>query len=128
VVAGSVWLLALAQRWFTHRATALTRWSRGAYAAYLLQAPVLISLEIAARSLPWPAVIKAVVIAGARRPGILWSRLVPYRADPASAVRRLLTAISAAATMSNAASTSMRPLNPIGTWARSGPKEAPANT
>jgi len=64
VVAGSVWLLALAQRWFTHRATALTRWSRGAYAAYLLQAPVLISLEIAARSLPWPAVIKAVVIAG----------------------------------------------------------------
>jgi hypothetical protein len=64
VVAGSVWLLALAQRWFTHRATALTRWSRGAYAAYLVQAPVLISLEIAARSLPWPAVIKAVMIAG----------------------------------------------------------------
>jgi hypothetical protein len=64
VVAGSVWLLALAQRWFTHRATALTRWSRRAYAAYLLQAPVLISLEIAARSLPWPAVIKAVMIAG----------------------------------------------------------------
>ena len=64
VVAGSVWLLALAQRWFTHRATASTRWSRGAYAAYLLQAPVLISLEIAARSLPWPAVIKAVMIAG----------------------------------------------------------------
>jgi len=64
VVAGSVWLLALAQRSFTHRATALTRWSRGAYAAYLLQAPVLISLEIAARSLPLPAVIKTVVIAG----------------------------------------------------------------
>jgi hypothetical protein len=114
VVAGSVWLLALAQRWFTHRATALTRWSRGAYAAYLLQAPVLISLEIAARSLPWPAVIKAVIIAGARRPGILWSRLVRYRADPTSAVRRLLIAISAAATMSSAASTTMRPLNPIG--------------
>jgi hypothetical protein len=58
VVAGSVWLLALAQRWFTHRATTLTRWSPRAYAAYLLQAPVLISLEIAARSLPWPAVTR----------------------------------------------------------------------
>jgi hypothetical protein len=63
VVAGSVWLLALAQRWLTHRDIRLTRWARGAYAAYLLQAPVLIGLEIAERSLPWPAVIKAVTVA-----------------------------------------------------------------
>jgi hypothetical protein len=63
VVAGSVWLLAFAQRWLTHRAIGLTRWGRGAYAAYLLQAPVLIGLEIAERSLPWPAVIKAVTVA-----------------------------------------------------------------
>ena len=63
VVAGSVWLLALAQRWLTHRAVGLTRWARGAYVAYLLQAPVLIGLEIAGRSLPWPAVIKAVTVA-----------------------------------------------------------------
>jgi Acyltransferase family len=62
VVAGSVWLLAFAQRWLTHRAIGLTRWARGAYAAYLLQAPVLIGLEIAERSLPWPAVIKAVTV------------------------------------------------------------------
>jgi hypothetical protein len=41
----------------------LTRWARGAYAAYLLQAPVLIGSEIAERSLPWPAVIKAVTVA-----------------------------------------------------------------
>jgi hypothetical protein len=63
VVAGSVWLLALSQRWLTHRAVGLTRWVRGAYVAYLLQAPVLIGLEIAERSLPWPAVIKAVTVA-----------------------------------------------------------------
>jgi hypothetical protein len=63
VVAGSVWLLALAQRWLTHRAAGLTHWARGAYLAYLLQAPVLIGLEIAERSLPWPAVIKAVTVA-----------------------------------------------------------------
>ena len=42
VVAGSVWLVALAQRWLTHRAVGLTRWARSAYLAYLLQAPVLI--------------------------------------------------------------------------------------
>jgi hypothetical protein len=47
VVAGSVWLLALAQRWLTYRTIRLTRWARGAYAAYLLQAPVLIGSEIA---------------------------------------------------------------------------------
>jgi hypothetical protein len=62
VVAGSVWLLAVAQRWLTNRAIGVTRWARGAYLAYLLQAPLLIGLEIAARSLPWPAVIKAVMV------------------------------------------------------------------
>jgi hypothetical protein len=63
VVAGSVWLLAFAQRWLNHRVIGLTRWARGAYAAYLLQAPVLIGLEIAERSLAWPAVIKGVTVA-----------------------------------------------------------------
>jgi hypothetical protein len=31
--------------------------------AYLLQVPVLISLEIAGRLVPWPAAVKAVVVA-----------------------------------------------------------------
>ena len=65
VVAGSVWLLAFAQRWLTHRDIRVTRWARGAYVAYLLQAPVLIGLEIAERSLPWPAAIKGVTVAAA---------------------------------------------------------------
>jgi peptidoglycan/LPS O-acetylase OafA/YrhL len=63
VVGGSVWLLAWAQRRLTSRAVRLTRVGRSAYFAYLLQVPVLISLEIAARLLPWPAGVKAVVVA-----------------------------------------------------------------
>jgi hypothetical protein len=63
VVAGSVWLLGCAQRWLTSQAVVLTRAARSAYAAYLLQAPVLIGLEVAARSLLWPAVVKAIVVA-----------------------------------------------------------------
>jgi hypothetical protein len=63
VVAGSVWLLGNAQRWLTSQAVVLTRAARSAYAAYLLQAPVLIGLEVAARSLLWPALVKAIVVA-----------------------------------------------------------------
>jgi len=63
VVAGSVFLLAWAQRWLTSRRVRLTRVARSAYAAYLLQAPILIGLEVAARTFEWPAVVKAVVIA-----------------------------------------------------------------
>jgi surface polysaccharide O-acyltransferase-like enzyme len=63
VVGGSVWLLGFAQRRLTSRAVRLTRLARSAYLAYLLQVPVLIGLEIAGRSLPWPAGVKAVVVA-----------------------------------------------------------------
>jgi hypothetical protein len=64
VVAGSVWLLGWAQRWLTSRRVRLTRVARSAYAAYLLQVPVLIGLEVAARSFDWPAVVKGVLVAG----------------------------------------------------------------
>ena len=37
--------------------------ARTAYPAYLLQVPVLIGLEVAARSFDWPALVKAVVVA-----------------------------------------------------------------
>jgi surface polysaccharide O-acyltransferase-like enzyme len=75
VVGGSVWLLAWAQRWLTSRAVRLTRVARSAYLAYLLQVPVLISLEIAGRLVPWPAAVKAVVVAAfavAGSFGIAW--------------------------------------------------------
>ena len=61
VVAGSVWLLAWAQRRLTSRAVGMSEVARGAYAAYLLQAPVLLGLEISARSLDWPASAKAIL-------------------------------------------------------------------
>jgi hypothetical protein len=62
-VFGSIWLLALAQRrwdtWSRHgRALA-----RSAYAAFLLQAPVLIGLAVALRPLPVGALVKAPVVA-----------------------------------------------------------------
>lgn len=84
VVGGSVWLLAWAQRWLTSRAVRLTRVARSAYLAYLLQVPALISLEIAGRLLPWPAAVKAVVVAAfavAGSFGLAWSLTHRARGD-----------------------------------------------
>jgi peptidoglycan/LPS O-acetylase OafA/YrhL len=57
-----VWLLALAQRGLASRAPVLAASARAAYAAFILQAPVLLSLEIAVRSLPWPALAKGLLV------------------------------------------------------------------
>ena len=62
VVAGSVWLLAWAQRRLTSDAPILVASARGAYAAFIFQVPVLIGLEIAARSVPLPGFAKGVVV------------------------------------------------------------------
>ena len=62
VVAGSVWLLGPAQRRLTSRAPLLAGSARAAYAAFMLQVPVLLSLEIAARPFPWPPLVKAVLV------------------------------------------------------------------
>jgi Acyltransferase family len=62
VVAGSVWLLGLAQRRLTSRAPVLAGSARASYAAFMLQVPVLLSLEIAARPFPWPPLVKAVLV------------------------------------------------------------------
>jgi peptidoglycan/LPS O-acetylase OafA/YrhL len=60
-VAGSVWLCGLAQRRLT--GTALTAWTRSSYGAFALQAPVLLTLAIALRPVPWPAEAKATTVA-----------------------------------------------------------------
>jgi hypothetical protein len=62
VVAGSVWLLSWAQRHLAAKAPIMAAVDRGAYAAYMLQVPVLLSLEIAARPLPLPALAKALLV------------------------------------------------------------------
>ena len=63
-MAGSIWLVALAQRWLTSTSPVWAGSARGAYAAYMLQVPVLLTLAIAARPLPLPAGAKALIVGG----------------------------------------------------------------
>ena len=72
VVAGSVWLLAWAQRRLTSDAPILVASARGAFAAYMLQVPVLIGLEIAARPLPLPGFVKGVLVGALAVAGSFW--------------------------------------------------------
>jgi hypothetical protein len=72
VVAGSVWLLAWAQRRLTSDAPILVASARGAFAAYILQVPVLIGLEIAARPLPLPGFAKGVLVGVLAVAGSFW--------------------------------------------------------
>jgi peptidoglycan/LPS O-acetylase OafA/YrhL len=72
VVAGSVWLLAWAQRRLTSDSPILVASARGAYAAYILQVPVLIGLEIAARLLPLPGFAKGMLVGVLAVAGSFW--------------------------------------------------------
>jgi hypothetical protein len=63
VVAGSVMLLSFAQRHLVSGATVPRAAARAAYAAFLLQVPVLLGLEIALRPLPMPIAAKGLVVA-----------------------------------------------------------------
>lgn len=65
VVGGSVWLLGWAQRRLTRDGPLATALSRGAFAAFFIQGPVLIVLAVAARPLPFPAEVKAFLVAAA---------------------------------------------------------------
>jgi hypothetical protein len=62
VVAGSVWLLSLAQRHLAGVNWLRTVCARSAYAAFVLQAPVLLTLAIVARSASIPALPKGVLV------------------------------------------------------------------
>jgi hypothetical protein len=72
VVAGSVWLFGLAQRRLTRGGPLSAACGRGSYAAFILQAPVLLTLMIAARPLPWPAEAKAFGVAALAVPLCCW--------------------------------------------------------
>jgi hypothetical protein len=63
VVAGSVWLLGLAQRRLTGGGALSAACGRSSYAAFVLQVPVLLTLAIVARPLSWPAEAKAFLVA-----------------------------------------------------------------
>jgi hypothetical protein len=60
---GSVWLLAVAQRRLTRPLPHGTTLARSAYAAFVVQTPVLIALALALRGLALPAEVKALLVA-----------------------------------------------------------------
>ena len=62
-VFGSVWLLAVAQERLDRRVRWGPELARSAYAAFILQTPVLIGLAVAMRPVALPAEVKAVVLA-----------------------------------------------------------------
>jgi hypothetical protein len=62
VVTASVALLHFAQARFSSLGPVLTRCARGAYAAYMLQVPVLIGLSVVLRPLAVPALAKALTV------------------------------------------------------------------
>ena len=64
VVAGSLWLLGSAQRRLTTRRPVARAAGRAAFAAYILQGPVLLGLAVAARPLAVPALAKATTVGG----------------------------------------------------------------
>jgi hypothetical protein len=65
VVAGSVWLLAAAQRRLIQHGRVARACERGSYAAFILQGPVLLGLALAVRPVAAPAEVKAFLVAGA---------------------------------------------------------------
>jgi hypothetical protein len=81
VVAGSVWLFGLAQRRLAGTGPRPAGWARASYAAFVLQAPVLLILAIALRPVPWPAEAKAGLVAALGVPASFWlaTRLVRTR-------------------------------------------------
>jgi Acyltransferase family len=64
VVAGSVWLLGIAQRKLNHDGPLASACARGAFAAFVLQAPVLLAFAVAARPLTVPVELKSFLVAG----------------------------------------------------------------
>ena len=87
VVAGSVGVLWLAQRHLTSRGRIAGAAARGAYAAYMLQVPVLLTLEIALRPLPLPITAKALIVGVG---GIVGSFALAWLLMTHTPLRRLL--------------------------------------
>lgn len=63
VVAGSVWLVCLAERRLHRGGPHAARWARGAFAAFVIQGPVLMAVASAGRLLDAPAEVKAPLVA-----------------------------------------------------------------
>src|SRR4029453_16385294 len=63
VVAGPIWVLAVAQRHLNRSGPVRRAMTRSSYAAFMLQGPVLFALALALRPFDLPGDIKAFVVA-----------------------------------------------------------------
>lgn len=63
VVAAPLWVLSFAQRRLNGTGPIRRAMARGSYAAFMLQGPVIVGLELAFRSAPLPGDVKAVLVA-----------------------------------------------------------------
>ncbi len=65
VVGMSVWLLAFSQQHLSRPPSALRRaLARSAFAAFVIQGPIILGLQVALRRLGVPAEVKALIVAG----------------------------------------------------------------
>ena len=72
MVLGSVWLGGFAERGLTRSGDRWARWSRNAFAAFVIQGPVLMVLASALRPLPAPAWVKAPLVGAAAIAACWW--------------------------------------------------------
>jgi hypothetical protein len=87
VVAGSVWLVGLAERRLNGAGRRATGWARSAFAAFVIQGPVLMAFASAARVLDAPAEIKAPLVGAAGITVCFWlGRHLPFLSGPGAVV------------------------------------------
>jgi hypothetical protein len=72
VVAGSVWLVGVAERRFGRSGQRGARWARGAFWAFVIQGPVLMAAASSLRWLDLPAEVKAPLVAGVAITACFW--------------------------------------------------------
>lgn len=72
VVAGSVWLVGFAEHRLDRGGARSAAWARAAFAAFVIQGPVLMLLATTARLLPLPAEVKAPLVALAGVVACFW--------------------------------------------------------
>ncbi len=72
VVAGSVWLVGLAERRLAGTGRRATAWSHAAFVAFVIQGPVLMGLASALRPLDLPAEVKAPAVAAGSIAACFW--------------------------------------------------------
>lgn len=87
VVAAPVWVLSFAQRRLNGTGPIRRAMARGSYAAFMLQGPVIVGLELAFRHAPLPGDVKAVLVASL---GIAVSFALAYPLVTKTPVRRVL--------------------------------------